>query len=376
MGREGRIMAGAGVVTAMKFALWYEARCGGERTLATLGKGKLERSPPGKKKAKNEQTGKAKGKKAAAEPAELAPPPKGLRFVDIGSNLTDPMFAGVYRDKLKHENDLQAVLERSFEVGLERIMVTAGCLEDIKEAKVICEIDPKRLHTTVGVHPTRCNEFEASGNAEGYLKQLDEHIESAGGKVVAIGECGLDYDRLEFCPVETQKKYFEWHFGLAEKYKLPMFLHNRNTGGDFAAMIRANRHRFRHGVVHSFDGPMEEMKELVAMDLFIGINGCSLKTEENLKVMAEIPLDHLMIETDAPWCDIRLTHASHQYVKSKFAVANKPEKWEPGKGVKGRNEPNTIVQVLEVICGYRGLELEAVSRQVFSNTMQVFFSHI
>jgi len=50
---------------------------------------------------------------------------------------------------------------------------------------------------------------------------------------------------------------------------------------------------------------MEEMKTLVELDLFIGVNGCSLKTEENLKVIKEIPNDKIMIETDAPWCDIR-----------------------------------------------------------------------
>ncbi len=115
------------------------------------------------------------------------------------------------------------------------------------------------------------------------------------------------------------------------------------------------------------------MRELVALDLFIGINGCSLKTKENMQVMAEIPLERLMIETDAPWCDIRPTHASHEFIKTKHAVVNKPEKWEEGKGVKGRNEPCAIVQVLEAICGYRGLDLAETAEQVYLNTARVFF---
>jgi len=300
---------------------------------------------------------------------------KRLRFIDIGANLTDAMYAGVYRDKAKHGADLPEVLMRGWEAGIEHLFVTAGCLADIEEAKAICESD-SRLLTTVGVHPTRCGEFEADGDPEGYFRRLQQHIENSNGQVVAIGECGLDYDRTGFCPIEVQKKYFEWHFRLAEQYGLPMFLHNRNTGGDFAAMIRANRHRFRGGVVHSFDGSLDEMQELVDLGLHIGINGCSLKTEENLEVMAKIPLERLMIETDAPWCDIRPTHASYRYVQTTFPVVNKPDKWQQGKGVKGRNEPNTIVQVLEVICGHRGLDLQQIADQVFENTKSVFFPEL
>jgi len=115
------------------------------------------------------------------------------------------------------------------------------------------------------------------------------------------------------------------------------------------------------------------MRELVAMGLYIGINGCSLKTEENLAVVAEIPLDSLMIETDAPWCDIRPTHASHKHTKTKFEVVNKPEKWASGKGVKGRNEPQQIVLVLEAICGIKGIAIEEAAAVVHANTEKVFF---
>jgi TatD DNase family protein len=73
-------------------------------------------------------------------------------------------------------------------------------------------------------------------------------------KLVAIGECGLDYDRLNYASKEQQLTVFPWHFALAEKLKLPMYLHNRNTGDDFYDLVRKNRDRFSSGVVHSFTG--------------------------------------------------------------------------------------------------------------------------
>jgi TatD DNase family protein len=64
-----------------------------------------------------------------------------------------------------------------------------------------------------------------------------------------------------------------------------MYLHSRSTRGDFARIVRENRHKFPTGVVHSFTGDVEELKELLDMGLYIGVNGCSLKTEENLQMV-------------------------------------------------------------------------------------------
>ena len=142
-------------------------------------------------------------------------------------------------------------------------------------------------------------------------------------KIVAIGECGLDYDRFEYASKEAQMRVFPKHFALTEEFKLPMYLHSRACEEDFLRILKENRHRFPSGVVHSFSGTESELKELLEMGLFIGVNGCSLKTKENCEMVKKIPLDKIMLETDCPYCDIRNTHHSMQFVKSKFAKTKK-----------------------------------------------------
>eukprot|EP00466_Bigelowiella_natans_P002933 jgi/Bigna1/57378/fgenesh1_pm.11_\ len=323
--------------------------------------------------------------------------PQPLPSIDIGGNLLDGMYQGVYHGKTKHSPDLDNVLARARLYGVMSVLVTAGTLSEAKEALKLVRTEekkggsnidrvpvsssssiilPKFLYSTVGVHPTRCNELEDGG--EDYLRELlSVAIEgSSTGHIVAIGECGLDYDRLKFCPKEVQKRWFERHFELANKTGLPMFLHNRNTAGDFVEMIRANRERFSEGVVHSFDGSSEELKELLELGMYIGVNGCSLKTEENLKVMSQIPLDRLMIETDAPWCEIRRSHAGFKYVKTKFDSVKK-ERYDPTSNVslcvKGRIEPCHIQQVLEVIANHRKIDPSSLAQKCLENTIRVFF---
>ena len=76
-----------------------------------------------------------------------------------------------------------------------------------------------------------------------------------------------------------------------------MYLHSRNCKDDFLKIVKENRHKFSTGVVHSFTGEISELKELLAMELYIGINGCSLKTIKNIETIKEIPLNRIMIES-------------------------------------------------------------------------------
>lgn len=160
----------------------------------------------------------------------------------------------------------------------------------------------------MGCHPTRCLEF--AENADKYYNDLCTAIETNRDKVIAIGECGLDYDRLKFCPADVQRTYFEKQLDLADKYKLPLFLHCRNSFDDFYDIVKRNAAKIKAGgVVHSFDGTLDQAKAFIELGFFIGINGCSLKTEEQLQSVAQIPSSHILLETDCPWCAIRPSHA-------------------------------------------------------------------
>lgn len=150
---------------------------------------------------------------------------------DIAANLSDEVFKGVYNRKEKHKPDFEHVIERAREFGVEKFLLSAGHIEDALESYKLSK-QSDDFFMTIGCHPCRANETVENGmTPELYSKKIEETIESFEdkSKLVAIGECGLDYDRLNYADKETQLKAFPFHFDLAQKYSLPMYLHSRST---------------------------------------------------------------------------------------------------------------------------------------------------
>ena len=300
------------------------------------------------------------------------------------ANLLDSMYEGTYNGKRAHEPDLARVLQRAADAGVRDILVTAGSLAESRRALALVRAlrgaSPVRLACTVGVHPTRCDEFDRAGADGSPPTTLDALLAvardgMADGSVVAIGEIGLDFDRLHFCGEEAQRRGFGAQLRLARATGLPLFLHNRNTAGAFAALMRAHvaaAPGAAAGVVHSFDGDAAELAELVGLGLHIGINGCSMRTDDNLRVAAAVPLDRLLIETDAPWCQVRPTHAGHAHVATRFAEVKK-EAWRADSCVQARNEPCHVVQVLEVLAAARAEPIAELGAAVYANARRLFY---
>ncbi|CAH1954978.1 unnamed protein product [Acanthoscelides obtectus] len=284
------------------------------------------------------------------------------------------MYLGIYNGSKKHESDLQQILQRSWAAGLCKMIITGGNLEESRKSVELTNMDD-RLYATVGCHPTRCGEFEENGtNPEDYLQKLKDTILSKQDKVVAIGECGLDYDRTQFCSKDVQKKYFEYQLKLTEYFKLPLFLHCRNAADDLYNIL--SKHSGLEGVVHSFDGTSEEANKFIDLGYYIGLNGCSLKTEENLEVVKALPAEKILFETDCPWCEIRPTHAGYKYIQRENLdfPSVKKEKWKPDHMVKSRNEPCNIRHVLDIVSAIRNEDPDELCEKVFQNTLSLFFS--
>ena len=283
------------------------------------------------------------------------------RLIDVAANLSDSSF----------RPDLPQVLQRAKSAGVLKFLLAGNSLRESQKAYEACLQDPD-CYCTLGVHPCRANVRPIQEvNRDSYFEEMTALVGRFGRKLVAIGECGLDYDRLNYSSKEQQLAAFPPHFALAESTHLPMYLHSRNSEGDFNRLIRTHRDQFTTGLVHSYTGSVEELRELLDMGLYIGVNGCSLKTTENVEAVRNIPLDRLMIETDCPYCEIRKSHAGFRYVKTHFATCKK-EKRNPNLPVRGRNEPLLIVQVMEAVAGIKEVSEEEVAAVTTENAMKVF----
>jgi TatD DNase family protein len=260
-----------------------------------------------------------------------------LDLIDIGVNLGHASFTA----------DREQVIERAKVAGVTIMVITGTSLKGSSEAQQIASNYPGILYSTAGIHPHNARQCN-----EGTLRTLYELVQKK--EVVAIGECGLDYNR-DFSPRPVQDKWFEAQIALACEVKLPLFLHERDAHQRFVDILKSYRDQFDKAVVHCFTGTGEELQRFLDMGLYIGITGwiCDERRGSHLReLVRHIPLDKLMIETDAPF----LT----------------PKNLQP-KPQNGRNEPSFLLHVLRTVAQCIGKTEEEVA-QATTTTARKFFN--
>lgn len=334
----------------------------------------------------------------------MSAPRSAVGLIDVATNLTDCVFRGItWGGKRIHDDDFATVLQRAVSTGVQRIIITGTSLEQSARAIHLCRKHKGYLFCTVGVHPSHAAEFlrpvdplwnkqldsvtidgppeyvapeclRADGTFftvdEGVVVQrlalLEALVEKNRDVVVGYGECGLDYAELKYCPLPIQKLFFARQLELAVRLKLPLVLHSRDCGMDCVEMLQAHVtvHGPLSGIVHSFTGSPAELTALLDIGLSIGLNGSAFRTKPFLDaILPLLPLARTVIESDAPWCDIRSVHYSYPFIETQFLTTKRGKPFRDGMCVERRVEPCHTRQVLEALCGARRAALGDVASE-------------
>lgn len=243
------------------------------------------------------------------------------------------------------KDDVDAVVERAKAAGVERI-INVGC--DLKSCDQTLEMVEKyeELYATLGLHP-----YEAADATEELMAKWEELVKK-NDKIVAIGECGLDYVKAKV-PKEDQKRAFRMQIELAQKVGLPVIVHNRDADEDCLEILgeydRVDGNGHLEVVFHCFGSSVEFARKLWYRGYYTSFTGTITypNAEDLREVVDEVPMDMFMVETDCPFL------APQEY---------------RGK----RNEPAYVVEVVKKIAEIKGLPESEIARISTENAREFF----
>lgn len=236
--------------------------------------------------------------------------------------------------------DREETINRALEAGVTKMVVVGFDEETIRLAIEIAETYDF-IYAAVGWHPVDAIDYKES-HLE-WLEELTKHE-----KVVALGEMGLDY-YWDTSPKDKQADVFRKQIHLAKKVNMPIIIHNREATADIIKILQEENAAEVGGIMHCYSATREELQACLEMNFYISLAGpVTFKNAKEVKEVAKVvPLDRLLIETDAPYL------APHPY---------------RGK----RNEPAYVKLVAEEIARLREMSLEDVSRITTENALKIF----
>ena len=254
-----------------------------------------------------------------------------IQLIDTHSHLYDEAF----------DEDIDIVINNALEKGVAKIILPAIDTSSLERQKKLSASCPDIFYQMIGVHPTSIK--------EDYRKELDvvyNEISTNADSYVAIGEIGLDYYWDTTFAHEQQTALItqiEW----ANKYQKPVALHVRNAYAEIFEVLE--KHSVdRRGVLHCFSGTLSDAKKAVDMGYMLGIGGVvTFKKNELAKIVAELPLQNILLETDAPY------------------LAPTPYR---GK----RNESAYVLNVAQMVAEIKNTSLEHVAETTLQNAIELF----
>lgn len=236
------------------------------------------------------------------------------------------------------DNDKDAVIRRALDAGI--WLINVGTQRDTSANS--CELAHRYegVFATAGLHPTDIHEeFDYD-----FYKKFAENP-----KVVAIGECGLDYYRSAPETKEKQKAVFTKHIQLSREIKKPLMIHCREAFADLISILTTHHSQLTTppGIVHFFSGTKDDAAKLMDLGFSFSFGGVITFAREYEKLIKFIPLDRILLETDAPY------------------VAPQPYR---GK----RNEPAYVEEVAKKISKILGKNFEEVAEKTTENAIKIF----
>jgi TatD DNase family protein len=234
-------------------------------------------------------------------------------------------------------SDADAALARARAAGVRGFVVPGTKLDDAPRAVAVAENNDD-VWAAVGFHPHEAKDCDDAAFAE--IERL-----AASPRVVAIGECGLDYHYMH-SPRETQIAVFERHLELARRMDKPIIVHNRESTEDMVSILTASRAR---GTLHSFTESEDVARKFIEAGYFISFSGIvTFRSADALRACAKaLPHERVLIETDTPF------------------LAPVP--------FRGRdNEPAYVVKVAELLATLWGLPIDEVAARTTANFEKAF----
>lgn len=257
-------------------------------------------------------------------------------YIDIAVNLIGSAL----------EKNISDVIQRAAAQRVSPLIVIGSEISESAQAVKLCLDYPQQLYCTAGVHPHHASEWQSDS-----AKQISALALSP--QVVAIGECGLDYNR-DFSPRPMQRQAFTEQLALAVEMQMPVLMHERDAHQDFLAILKEYRSELPGALLHCFTGDRQSMEAYLDIDLYLGITGWVCDERRGLELAAlvpDIPDNRILIETDSPYLLPR-------------SMRPKPK--------SSKNEPQYLPYIAEYIANLREQPKEVFAQQAYQNSVDFF----